>query len=199
VRAPARPVTSANDAQEYTSPTRTTPRSRLATLSLVEALREVAGQLASATRSPSRRSADLRARVGSWSTSSVAVRVRARMIGLRLQQHESAGGAQPSSNMLSLAPGSGPTWASKTPRRWRIRSHELQDHNNAARQQKLPKPLLLGIPSWPVGILTPTESHLRPSRLPHSCPTREVAVALRPPGMSGNSVFCVSRPARGRL
>jgi hypothetical protein len=34
-----------------------------------------------------------------------------------------------------------------------------------------------GIPSWPVGILTPTESHLRPSRLPHSCPTREVAVA----------------------
>jgi hypothetical protein len=34
-----------------------------------------------------------------------------------------------------------------------------------------------GIPSWPVGILTPTESHLRPSRLPHSCSTREVAVA----------------------
>jgi hypothetical protein len=42
-----------------------------------------------------------------------------------------------------------------------------------------------GIPSWPVGILMPSESHLRPSRLPHFCPTREAAVPGR---------LCPARP-----
>ena len=42
-------------------------------------------------------------------------------------------------------------------------------------------PCWSGIPREPVGIFTPTESHLRPSRRPHFCPTRDVAVGSADP------------------
>ena len=48
------------------------------------------------------------------------------------------------------------------------------------------------IPSRPVGILAATESHLRPSRLPHSCPTRKLppcsGVSYMPAGLPATAV-----------
>ena len=49
-------------------------------------------------------------------------------------------------------------------------------------------PCCSGIPRVPVGILTPIESHLRPSRLPHFCPTRDATVGpADPPPHVGRS------------
>ena len=58
-------------------------------------------------------------------------------------------------------------------------------------------PCCSGIPRAPVGILTPTESHLRPSHLPHVCPTREAAIA--PAAASGRRVCPLPGSAADRV